>query len=531
MNVQKNNSIQMAMQGAFILTVAGIITKILSAIYRVPYQNIVGDIGFYIYQQVYPLYGMSVILATSGFPVMVSKVMMEYGYGKSNQVRSKILTVSFFYIFISSFILSVILFFCADEIAMIMGDYQLTPLIQITSLAFIFTPFISTLRGYFQADQSMHPTAISQVIEQGIRVSVILISSYFLIRAGYNFYEAGFGALVGSIVGSIAAFCCLFYIWWKRGESKNIKWTFTRSPSISSKKIIISLLKYSWTICISSLLLILIQLIDSLNLYTLLVENGMDSNVAKETKGIYDRGQPLIQLGTVVATSLALSLVPLIATAKVRNDYKLIKEKLNLSIKLCVFIGAGAAAGLIAIIKPANVMLFTNYSGSSVLMILSSSILFTSLSLTLFAVLQGLGLVYMPALAVIIGVISKYYLNEFLITHYGINGAAVSSVLSYMIVTFITFLYLVKKGYLFQEYKEILKISLSCVLMVSVVTGVYYVFDLFLNLENRLQATYVTFILVFIGAIIYIATCLKIAVFTKEELRYIPIIKKFANMK
>jgi PST family polysaccharide transporter len=97
MNVQKN-SINLAMQGAVILTIAGLITKILSAAYRVPYQNIVGDIGFYIYQQVYPFYGMSVILATSGFPVMISKVMTDYGYGRSVQIRSKIMTITFLYL-------------------------------------------------------------------------------------------------------------------------------------------------------------------------------------------------------------------------------------------------------------------------------------------------------------------------------------------------------------------------------------------------------------------------------------------------
>ncbi|WP_052352733.1 oligosaccharide flippase family protein [Neobacillus dielmonensis] len=52
-------------RGAFILTAAAMITKIFSAIYRIPFQNIVGDIGFYIYQQIYPFYGMAVVLSTS----------------------------------------------------------------------------------------------------------------------------------------------------------------------------------------------------------------------------------------------------------------------------------------------------------------------------------------------------------------------------------------------------------------------------------------------------------------------------------
>ena len=43
------------MKGASILTISAIIVKLLGAVYRVPFQNLVGDKGFYIYQQVYPL--------------------------------------------------------------------------------------------------------------------------------------------------------------------------------------------------------------------------------------------------------------------------------------------------------------------------------------------------------------------------------------------------------------------------------------------------------------------------------------------
>src|SRR3954462_12755550 len=58
-------------RGTFILTIAALITKILSAFYRIPFQNIVGDVGFYIYQQIYPFYGIAIVLGTTGFPVVI----------------------------------------------------------------------------------------------------------------------------------------------------------------------------------------------------------------------------------------------------------------------------------------------------------------------------------------------------------------------------------------------------------------------------------------------------------------------------
>ena len=70
------------LKGAFILSIAALIVKVLSAAYRIPYQNIVGDIGFYIYQQVYPFYGIVLTLSTLGFPIIISKLIAEKEFSK-----------------------------------------------------------------------------------------------------------------------------------------------------------------------------------------------------------------------------------------------------------------------------------------------------------------------------------------------------------------------------------------------------------------------------------------------------------------
>lgn len=85
-------------KGAFLLTVAAIITKILSAIYRVPFQNIAGDIGFYIYQQVYPFYGAAVVLSTYGFPVVISKLYAEKMSLNDRDGANQLLVISFFFL-------------------------------------------------------------------------------------------------------------------------------------------------------------------------------------------------------------------------------------------------------------------------------------------------------------------------------------------------------------------------------------------------------------------------------------------------
>ena len=68
---------QNLMAGAGVLAVSGLIAKVLSAVYRVPFQNLVGNTGFYVYQQVYPIYGIGMVLALSGWPLFISKIITE----------------------------------------------------------------------------------------------------------------------------------------------------------------------------------------------------------------------------------------------------------------------------------------------------------------------------------------------------------------------------------------------------------------------------------------------------------------------
>lgn len=82
--------------GTVVLAVAALVTKILSAFYRIPYQNIVGDVGFYIYQQVYPIYAVMMALATSGYPVVISKLVAERVEENDEQGVFDVLRTSFF---------------------------------------------------------------------------------------------------------------------------------------------------------------------------------------------------------------------------------------------------------------------------------------------------------------------------------------------------------------------------------------------------------------------------------------------------
>ncbi|EKN62656.1 polysaccharide biosynthesis protein [Schinkia azotoformans] len=513
-------------KSALILTIAGIITKILSAAYRIPFQNIAGDIGFYIYQQVYPFYGIALILATYGFPVIISKLIAEQMEEKKGE-PFKVLLVAFVFLSIFFIGLFLILYTGAEKISYWMGDRELSVPLKVVSFSLLFVPILSVLRGYFQGQNNMAPTAISQIGEQSIRVTTILVFTYFLLTNGYSSYIGAAGAVFGSITGGFCAVIILFYFWIKMRESHKFKFSFSvKGTGTNSLSIVKAITVQGFTICISSLFLILLQLVDAMTLYSELVSSGDFSlTEAKVAKGIFDRGQPLIQLGTVVATSLSLTLVPLISSAKIRNDLDYIKDQVQLSIRVSVIVGFGATLGLIAIIKSTNYMLFTNTSGSYTLAILAITILFSSIVMTSAAILQGLGKTLAPAYFVLIGVVCKIILNYIFIPYFGTIGAALATVAAYLLTTVFHVRVLTKMLHvqLFSGYTRKALFAGVCMIIIlfSYQLLLQELFDL-PEAGSRLFATFQSLSAVMIGGFIYILIVVKTNVLSEEELSLLP---------
>ncbi|MEH7222929.1 polysaccharide biosynthesis protein [Bacillus sp. JJ1566] len=524
MDVQSAERSKRIWEGAFALTLAGLITKILSAGYRIPYQNIAGDIGFYIYQQAYPIYGIVLVFSTYGFPVIISKLLAEKLEQRDEASVIKILYITLMTLLGMGIVLFSFLYWGAEMVAGWMGDKELSTLIKVISFSFLLLPFISVFRGYFQGHKNMIPTAVSQVTEQSIRVITILLMSFILLEYGYGAYEAGAGAIFGSITGGLAAISVLLFYLLKRKRT-NQKRIFQKA-SIKTLEIVKILLTQGMTICISALLLILFQLVDSFTVYSLLVSGGMDEEAAKQVKGIYDRGQPLLQLGTVVATSLALSLVPLIASAKARNDMAFIQKKVDLTFRLSIVVGLGAAVGLACVLEPTNIMLFRNDLGTNVLMIIGFSILFTTLSQSITAILQGLGHPFIPAIVVISGMFLKWIFNLLLVPRYETIGAAVATLVAFGVITVIHISILKRKlPKVLSNWTFFYHILFATVVMMLVIFcyswSLHYLFPI--ASESRTFASFEALSSVFIGGVIYLFFILRGNVFSEEELSEIPI--------
>lgn len=528
--VRKQYSSKQFLKGAMILTLAALATKILSAVYRVPFQNIVGDIGFYIYQQVYPFYGIAIALSTYGFPVIISKLVAEKLEEKDEEGAKDVALTSFLFLCIVGLIWFMIIFFGAGVIAEWMGDPRLAPLIQVISLSFLLLPPLSSLRGYYQGKENMLPTAVSQVAEQSIRVVTILVFSTLLMAQGHSLYMVGNGALFGSITGGIAGVIVLiFFLVLKKERTASGIFTLSKDYLSICKR----LLKDGTAICVSAMLLILLQFIDSLNVYALLTASGMEEALAKKLKGIYDRGQPFVQIGNVVSTAISLTIVPLVTSAYIGKKESLVREYSQLSLKISIIIGFAASLGLINLIVPTNTMLFENAAGSSVIAVFCMSIFFSCLILTFAGILQGIGSIYYPAVCIIAGVVLKYAGNAILVPIFGTMGASLATISSLALITILMIVRL-KKIFPIRliDYSYYKTLFVSGAAMTLVLQGLMLLYGRLLTngMPERITAVFFSIGGVFIGGAVFILVLLRGNVLSQEELGYLPFGSKWVRL-
>ncbi|WP_084405572.1 putative polysaccharide biosynthesis protein [Alteribacter aurantiacus] len=439
-NDHNNAKRQSFVKGALYLSLAAIIVKVLSAVYKVPYQNITGDVGFYVYQQVYPFYGIALVLATYGFPVILSKLISDEREKGNKGNIGGLLVVSTVVIGAVNVSLGFMLYWSAPFLAAGIGDARLAFPLQVMAAPFLVMPFVSVLRGYYQGMEWMTPSAVSQVIEQSVRVVAILLLSAWAM-AQYGPYEAGAAAALGSFFGGMAAlFSLLFPLKKSRLHIRSVK--KDREWKRYTKAIVIG----GFYVCISAMSMVLMQLIDSLTMVRLLSMTGMERDMIPVLKGIYDRGWPIVQMGTVITTSFSLSLVPLVARASFNRDHNKVRLYTARAVKTGAFLGGAAAVGLVTVMPTLNPMLFTDRQGEHALMLISSVVLPASLFLTTAAILHGVGKGKVLLFSVAVGIVVKTISNGIFVPLYGINGAAIATLLSYVTMVFIVFIYMKKLG-------------------------------------------------------------------------------------
>lgn len=509
-------------KGAIIITIATMLSKIIGSVYRIPIQNIAGDGVFGIYSIVYPVYMSVLILTVAGIPLAISKLISEARVaGRKDEVYLIYRTATILGIIFGLISFS-LMFLFSGQIAVLLGGEFAKYSIMIVSVALLFAPYMAVHRGFFQGFEDMKPTAISQVLEQLVRVAIILVMAYVLTMQGKSDDVVSAGLMIGSIIGVIAALIYLQVLYQKAKKNlmDKVHYTFQNFRLWSKRILIVAI-----PICIGALTMAFLNMVDSLTIPLQLSSTGHSEEEVTHLFGIYSRGIALVQIAVVFASALILPLIPRITATMTQGKNEETRNIIEKANKFTHLTSWPATIGLVALTLPINLALFTNLEGNTVIAILSFSALFTSFSVLTTGILQGMNRASHAAVIVIICAVMKIILNLVLVHKFGLVGGAISTLITYIVLTILNLAMMYRTVPFTLLKKEDVSIALASIVMGVVVYSPLFFFNIYD--WNRLQALLYVMMMVIIGGVIYIFFILLFKVFKKSELQTLPVVGKF----
>jgi stage V sporulation protein B len=425
---------QSFLRGALILAMAGLVVKLLGAFYRIPFTRMVGSEGVGLYQMAYPIYITLIALSTSGVPIAISMLVAEKGARGDRFGARQIFLLALSFLFLFGLLLSFALYHSAHYLAdSVLGDPRAYyPLVSIAP-AILVISVASAFRGYFQGWQLMWPTALSEVVEQCIRVGTVLWAAYLLLPGGVEFAAGGaaFGAFTGGCGGLLALVCV--FLWFEQIFRRQLGprgWSRVWSLFDGAGQLMKRLLLFALPVSAGSMVMPLLQTIDAVIIPHRLQVAGFSFHQATAMFGeLSGMAGTLVYLPAIFSVSLAVSLVPNIASAVARGRTKEINERVATAVRITILFCLPAAVGLMVLATPLTTLLFADRRAGEITAWLAPTALFSGLQQTSSGILQGLGSTWSPVFNLLAGCLVKSLFNYYLtvVPGVGVRGAALGS--------------------------------------------------------------------------------------------------------
>lgn len=419
-------------RGAAILALTGIVARVIGAVFRIVLAAILGDEGIGLYQYAYPIYSTLLVVSTAGVPVALSKIMAEKIALNDYREAMRVFRIGFLILTFSGLLIALALLMGAEYIALyLVKDAKAYYPLLAVSPAIFFVTMMASLRGFFQGQQNMTPTAVSQLLEQLVRVGFSIFMVMLLLPVGLEFAAAG--ATSGASAGGLAGLLLLAVFYYKRrGYFALMSDRQTEHDPEKVGQIIRRIFSLAIPVTIGGLVIPLITLIDLAVVPRQLQAAGFSLEEARALYGqLTGMAGSVVYFPNVVALALSISLVPAISAAYALNDKNLIKSRSDMAIKLTVLFSLPSALGLFLLAEPITVLLFNNAGAGFSLAYLSWSVIPLCLYVTTTGLIQGLGRPIVPAVNMFYGgavkTIIAWYLTA--IPELNVGGAALASVI------------------------------------------------------------------------------------------------------
>ncbi len=417
-------------KSTLILILSGFLTKILGFIIKVIYTRIIGEYGISLYSIAVPTYSLLLTIATLAIPISISKLVSE---NKGRSIR--ILTSAAFLIISINLVLVFVIFLTKDFLAVnLLKEPKASPIIMAFALTLPFVSISSVLKGYFAGKQNMVPHATSNIIEQIVRLIIILVVLPILKRKSDMLAILGLILLtIISEISSIIVF--LFFL------PKKINFNTKILPS---KKITKDILDISIPTVSGRIIGNIGYFFEPIILTNLLLFSGYNNSYILSEYGAYNAySLALLTMPSFFIGAIATSLLPEISKFNGNNNLKMVKRRIHQSIIFSLIIGIFFSL-LIFIFR--DKLLFSLYNttkGSDYIKVLAPFFVLFYLEGVLTSSLQALGYAKVTMNITLYGVIIKLFIMAILsLCHIGIYSLVIAEIINIFFVVFFNFKHL-----------------------------------------------------------------------------------------
>ena len=510
------------MEGSFIATLGIIVCKVIGLVYVIPFYAMISNTGAALYSYAYSIYAVFLSLSTSGIPIAMSKLVSEYNSLEYYHTKEKIYKLGNILIMSLGLFFFLVLFFLAPTISsFILGNAtggntvsDVTLVIRVVASALLIVPSLSVIKGYYQGHKFIAQPSISNVIEQLIRVLIILVGCFLSLKVFHlNESFAIAVAVFAATIGALIAYLYLYFKKKKNIDSFHTKEKITRNEAkFTTKYLLKQILMISIPFIVVDVLKSSYNLVDTLTVVRTLTDLGYSSDIAETAFSVIGTwGSKLSMIIISISMGISTSLIPNIASDFIQKKQIPLNHKVNQAIQTLLFFTIPMTFGIFLLARPVWII-FYGYNDISIevfRIFIIQSITF-SLITVLINILQttnknkiAIGVLLASFICNAILNIPMMYFCE-AIGFGGYQGASVATLITQIIPCIFLLLYL--KKYLHLDYHDCKINTLKIVLSTAIMFVSILILNMFLPIDSitRGEAFIEIIIYVIFGAFIYL---------------------------
>ena len=520
------------LQGS-ILAVAGVITKIIGVVYRIPLTNIVGSEGMGYYGVAFSIYTIALMLTSYSLPLAVSKLVSARIAVGQYRNAYKVFRCAMMFAVVAGGAVALIIFLGADFIAstvmqMDMSVYAL----RVLAPCIFVVAVLGVMRGFFQGNGSMMPTALSQVLEQIVNAAASIVGAFVLLKIGKELGEtrgdasygpayAAAGGTVGTIAGAAFALLTVMFVFsvYRSVYKKKLRRDRSRKKE-SFRRIYHILLLTIAPVILSATVYNISDFLDTAIFNNVMAAQGYQKTEYASFMGIFNsQYNTLVNVPLSVSSALAASLIPSLVTTVQTGSRKQVHNKITMVTRFNMMIAIPCAVGFLILAKPIMDLLFyaeDNKMAALMLQLGAISVIFFCLSTVTNSVLQGLDDMMTPVRNAAISLLI-HTLSLLVVFKWNIYAVVISKIVFSGAICILNAHALRERiGYV-QEQKQTFIIPICASgIMGAVTVVVHLVFELFAGAKIATVAA------LFAAVVAYGAALVLLGGVTEEEMQNMP---------